>query len=96
MVATANKEDLNAIAVNQTMSQLLVNLNFWESKQLEYWLTDNYPDCTIRSLYDNFTAPEQDEVYAIEGALDDNMVCYLKLKYGEKIKSGVRFGKPKD
>jgi hypothetical protein len=74
------------------MSQLLVSLNFWESKQLEYWLTDNYPECKIRSLYDNFTSPDDAEVYAVEGNLEDELVCYLKLRYGDQIKSGVRFG----
>jgi hypothetical protein len=73
------------------MSQLIVNLNFWESKQLEYWLTDNYPECTIRSLYDSFKEPEELDAYAIEGNLEDDLVCYLKLRYGDQVKGGVRF-----
>ncbi len=77
------------------MSQLIINLNFWESKQLEYWLTDNYPECKIRSLYDKFTEPEELDVYAIEGNLGDDLVCYLKLRYGDQVKGGVRFGNTK-
>lgn len=74
------------------MSQLILTLNFWESKQLEYWLTDNYPDCKIRSLYDKFTPPEEPDWYALEGDLDDELVYYLNLKYGNKIRGGLRFG----
>ena len=76
----------------QTMSQLIINLNFWESKQLEYWLTDNYPDCKIRNLYDKFTGPDEPDWYAVEGNLEDELVCYLKLRYGEQVRGGVRFG----
>jgi hypothetical protein len=78
------------------MSQLIVVLNFWESKQLEYWLTDNYPECKLRSLYDKFTGPEEPDWYALEGDLDDELVYYLKLKYGDKIRGGLRFGHVKN
>lgn len=74
------------------MSQLLVNLNFWESKQLEYWLTDNYPEVKIRSLYDKFTAPEEPDLYAVEGPIVKELEYLLRLKYGDKIKGGIRFG----
>ena len=77
------------------MSQILIDLNFWESKQLEYWLKDNYPDCQIRSLYDKFTPPEEEDHYAIEGTIIPELEYILKLKYGEKIKGNVRF-KTKD
>ncbi len=74
------------------MSQLILSLNFWESKQLEYWLTDNCPGCKIRSLYDKFTGPEEDDVYAVEGDITQEVEYLIRLKYGEKIKGGVRFG----
>lgn len=76
-------------------SQQLISLNFWESKQLEYWLSDNYPNCRIRSLYDNWSDPEEEEWYAIEGNIDVDLECLLKLKYGDKLKSsnaGLRHG----
>jgi hypothetical protein len=76
-------------------SQQLIFLNFWEHKQLEYWLADNFPKCTIRSLYDTWTAPEESEWYAIEGNITLDMECLLKLKYGNKLKSsnaGIRHG----
>ncbi len=73
------------------MSQLLINLNFWESKQLEYWLTDNFPSCTVRSLYDKWTGPEEEDRYAIEGNITQELECLLKLKYGDKIIGTVRF-----
>jgi hypothetical protein len=75
--------------------QQLIFLNFWEYKQLEYWLEDNFPDCRIRSLYDTWTAPEEAEWYAIEGNITLDMECLLKLKYGSKLKSsnaGIRYG----
>lgn len=75
------------------MNQLLLRINFWESKQLEYWLTDNYSDCTIRCMYDDsFMPPEQEDLYAIEGTIVPELECLIKLKYGDKVKSGVRFG----
>lgn len=74
------------------MSQLILVLNFWESKQLEYWLTDNYPDCKIRSLYDKYTEPEEEDWYALEGNIKEDLACYLKLKYGEKVRGGIRGG----
>lgn len=75
--------------------QQLIFLNFWECKQLEYWLADNFPDCTIRSLYDTWSSPEQEEWYAIEGNISLDMECLLKLKYGNKLKgsnAGIRHG----
>ena len=76
--------------------QQLIFLNFWECKQLEYWLEDNFPDCIIRSLYDTWTAPEENEWYAIEGNITLDMELLLKLKYGNKLKgsnAGKRYGK---
>jgi hypothetical protein len=76
-------------------NQQLVYLNFWEYKQLEYWLVDNFPDCRIRSLYDTWTGPEETELYAIEGDITLDMECLLKLKYGNKLKNtnaGIRHG----
>jgi hypothetical protein len=74
-------------------SQQLISLNFWECKQLEYWLKDNFPACTIRSLYDKFTSPEEEDWYAIEGDISVDMELLLKLKYGNKLKgsnAGIR------
>lgn len=68
-------------------TQILVFLNFWEYKQLEYWLKDNSPELTVRSLYDKFTAPEESDWYAIEGRIDVDTECILTLKYGDKIKN---------
>ena len=73
------------------MSQLLVSLNFWESKQLEYWLADNYPESSVRSLYDTWSMPEVEEQYAVEGNITPELECLLRLKYGERIKSELRF-----
>jgi len=75
--------------------QQLISLNFWECKQLEYWLTDNFPECTIRSLYDTWSNPEEEEWYAIEGNITVDMELLLKLKYGNKLKgsnAGIRYG----
>ena len=75
--------------------QQLISLNFWECKQLEYWLKDNFPECSIRSLYDRFTGPNEQELYAVEGDISVDMECLLKLKYGDKLKSsnaGLRHG----
>jgi len=77
------------------MKQQLIFLNFWECKQLEYWIEDNFPDCRIRSLYDNWTAPEESEWYAIEGDITLDMELLLKLKYGNKLKgsnTGIKYG----
>lgn len=68
------------------MNQLIINLNFWEYKQLEYWLKDNCPNSTIRSLYDKFIPPEEPDYYAIEGTLDKEIIYMLKLRYGNKIR----------
>jgi hypothetical protein len=76
-------------------SQQLISLNFWECKQLEYWLADNFPECTIRSLYDKWTGPEEEDWYAIEGEITLDMELLLKLKYGNKLKgsnAGIRHG----
>ena len=76
--------------------QQLIFLNFWECKQLEYWIEDNFPDCTIRSLYDTWSSPEENEWYAIEGNITLDMELLLKLKYGNKLKgsnAGKRYGK---
>ena len=62
-------------------------MNFWESKQLEYWLADNCSTAQVRSLYDKFTPPEEEDLYAIEGKLDKESVYMLKLRYGEKIRN---------
>ena len=75
--------------------QQLISLNFWEYKQLEYWLADNFPECTIRSLYDTWSNPDQEEWYAVEGNITLDMECLLKLKYGNRVKSsntGIRHG----
>lgn len=75
--------------------QQLIYLNFWEYKQLEYWLKDNFPECSIRSLYDKFISPEEEDWYAIEGDISVDMELLLKLKYGSKLKSsnaGIRHG----
>ena len=75
--------------------QQLIFLNFWECKQLEYWIEDNFPDCRIRTLYDTWTAPEESEWYAIEGNITLDMELLLKLKYGNKLKgsnAGIRHG----
>jgi hypothetical protein len=75
--------------------QQLIFLNFWEYKQLEYWLEDNFSNCRIRSLYDTWTAPEEAEWYAIEGEITVDMELLLKLKYGNKLKSsnaGIKHG----
>ncbi len=75
--------------------QQLISLNFWEYKQLEYWLADNFPECTIRSLYDTWSNPDQEDWYAVEGDITVDMECLLKLKYGNKLKSsnaGIKHG----
>ena len=75
--------------------QQLIFLNFWERKQLEYWLVDNFPDCTIRNIHDTWSSPEEQEWYAIEGNITVDMECLLKLKYGNRLKdskAGIRHG----
>jgi hypothetical protein len=75
--------------------QQLILLNFWEYKQLEYWLADNFPDCRIRAIYDKWTTPDEEDVYAVEGDITVDMECLLKLKYGNKLKhsnAGIRHG----
>jgi len=76
-------------------SQLRLFLNFWEFKQLEYWLGDNFPNCQVRSLYDTWTKPEEHEWYAIEGEIDIDLECLLKLKYSDRLKNsnaGIKHG----
>ena len=60
-------------------------MNFLESKELEYWLTDNFPDFTIREMYDKWSEPLTPELYAVEGSTDRQLEYFLKLKYGNKI-----------
>ncbi len=77
------------------LSQMKLFLNFWEYKQLEYWLADNYPELKIRSLYDNYKSPEEEDWYAIEGNIDIDTECLIKLKYGNKVtisNAGIRHG----
>jgi hypothetical protein len=83
------------VITQQMKNQQLIFLNFWESKQLEYWLEDNFPDCRIRSLYDTWTAPEDSEWYAVEGNITLDLECLLKLKYSDRLKNsnaGIRYG----
>ena len=77
-----------ARATTQQVDQLRVNLNFWEYKQLEYWLTDHYSDCTIRELYDNWTEPNEKQWYAIEGAVTQELEMLIKLRYGDSDVKG--------
>jgi hypothetical protein len=75
-----------ARATTQAISQILVFLNFWQYKQLEYWLTDHYSDCTIRELYDHWSKPEDKDWYAIEGAVTAELEMLIKLRYGDDVK----------
>jgi hypothetical protein len=64
-------------------NHLLLSLNFWEAKQLEYWLKDNYPNCHIKVVNaDVYTPPEHHEYYKIEGEVDVDLACMIQLKYG--------------
>lgn len=64
-------------------NHLLLSLNFWEAKQLEYWLKDNYPNCSIKVVNnDIYTPPEDQEYYRIEGEVNVDLACMLQLKYG--------------
>ena len=64
-------------------NHLLLSLNFWEAKQLEYWLKDNYPNCSIKVVNtDIYTPPEDQEYYRIEGEVGVDLACMLQLKYG--------------
>ena len=71
-------------------NHLLLSLNFWEAKQLEYWLKDNYPNCNIKVVNnDLYTPPEHHEYYRVEGEVDVDLACMLQLKYGlGKLKHG--------
>lgn len=65
------------------MSRLVLSLNFWEAKQLEYWLKDNYPKCKISAISkDVYTPPEEQEYYSVDGEVTVDLACMLQLKYG--------------
>lgn len=68
------------------MSEVLLNLNFWQAKQLEYWLKDNYPTCTISVVNnDGYCPPEDKEFYRVSGDVDVDLACILQLKYGKDL-----------
>lgn len=63
---------------------MLLNINFWQAKQLEYWLKDNYPDCSIKAVNtEGYVPPEELDVYRIEGNIDLDLSCLIQLKYGK-------------
>jgi len=65
---------------------MTLQLNFWQAKQLEYWLKDNYPDCTISVIDKNsYTPPEELDWYRIEGKIDLDLSCLIQLKYGKAL-----------
>lgn len=69
------------------MSEILLYINFWQAKQLEYWLKDNYPDCNIRVVdINSYRPPDEKELYKVTGNVDIDLACILKLKYGQDIK----------
>lgn len=75
------------------MSEVLLKINFWQAKQLEYWLKDNYPGCNIFVVNnDGYCAPEDKEYYKILGDIDIDLACMLQLKYGKDVKQ-VQHGK---
>ena len=66
------------------MSRMLIQINFWQAKQLEYWLKDNYPDCSISAVNkEGYVPPEELDVYQIEGNIDVDLSCMIQLKYGK-------------
>jgi hypothetical protein len=65
--------------------QILLKLNFLEGKELEYWLTDNHPEYTIREVYDRWENIMEAELYRLEGPTDEQLECFIKLKYGNKV-----------
>lgn len=71
---------------------MLIKINFWQAKQLEYWLKDNYPDCTISVVNaESYVPPEEPDFYRIEGNIDIDLSCLIQLKYGmanEKVLYG--------
>lgn len=72
---------------------MTLQLNFWQAKQLEYWLKDNYPDCQISPLnYDLYVPPEELDWYKVEGPIDVDLSCLIQLKYG-KAKEDLINGK---
>lgn len=63
---------------------VLIKLNFWEAKQLEYWLKDNYPSCGITVVNgEGYCPPDIKEYYAVTGEVGVDLACILKLKYGD-------------
>lgn len=77
---------LLAKAIAYHMLTIRLQLNFWEAKQLEYWLADNYPECTIKIL-DPYSYRPADAVeqYIITGKIDVDLACLLQLKYGTNV-----------
>jgi hypothetical protein len=79
--------------ITQSMSQMILQLNFWQAKQLEYWLKDNYPNCSISAVNTyNWVPPEEPEPYRVEGPIDLDLSCLIQLKYG-KAKEESTHGK---
>lgn len=75
------------------MSHLTIKLNFWQAKQLEYWLKDNYPECTISPInLDCWLPPEEPEWYRIDGKVDVDLSCLIQLKYGT-LQENTLYGK---
>jgi len=75
------------------MSNIFLNLNFWQAKQLEYWLKDNYPNCNIAAVDINgYYPPESKEFYRISGDIDIDLACILKLKYGKDVEEHINNG----
>jgi len=73
-----------ARATIQSMSRMILQLNFWQAKQLEYWLKDNYPNCSISAVNSyNWVPPEEPEPYRIDGPIDVDLSCMIQLKYGK-------------
>lgn len=82
-MAIVIKDAAHVIVQNNMSKSILLNINFWEAKQLEYWLKDNYPDCTIKPVnHDLYVPPEEHEYYRVEGKIDVDLSCILQLKYG--------------
>ena len=64
-------------------NHIVLSLNFWEAKQLEYWLKDNYPNCSITAVNkDSYCPPEDREHYKVTGDINVDMACIIQLKYG--------------
>jgi hypothetical protein len=72
---------------------MLIQINFWQAKQLEYWLKDNYPECTVSAIdYDRHVPPEELDWYRVDGPIDVDLSCMIQLKYG-KAKEETTNGK---